>query len=93
MAVQMINIPELGLSLVFLFSFSKLMACNIVKNFILLSSKQDILENGSSLEVQDILSSDFFKPMDVYIQISLLILGRTCLKKLWINRADSHFFS
>ena len=96
MAVQMINFPELDLSLVFLFSFSKLwnQACNIiVKHFILLLSKQDILENGSSVEVQGILSSDFFKSMEVCFQIFLLILGRSCLSKLWRNRPDRHFCS
>ena len=56
-------------------------------------SKQDILENGSSVEVQDILSSDFFKSMEVCFQIFLLILGRACLNKLLINRPDSHFSS
>lgn len=63
-----------------------------MKHFILLLSKQDILENGSSIEVQDILSSDFFKSMEVCFQIFLLnILGRAYLNKLWINRPDSHF--
>ena len=95
MAVQMINFPELDLSLVFLFSFSKLwnQACNIVKHFILLLSKQDILENVSSVEVQGILASDFFKSMEVCFQIFLLILDRACLSKLWRNRPDRHFCS
>ena len=31
--------------------------------------KKDILENGSSAEVQDILSSDFFKSMEVCSQL------------------------
>ena len=64
-----------------------------MKHFVLLLSKQDILENGSSVEVQGILSSDFFKSMEVCFQIFLLILGRACLNKLWRNRPDRHFSS